>query len=132
VFGGRFGALALVLALASIAATTPLTTAQTLQWDRLWGGASSDVAWGVAVSPDGNHVYIAGYAHSFGAGNGDAFLAKYTSAGSIVWDELWGGTGYDYEHSIVASPGGDSVYIAGGTWSFGAGYNDAFLARYGA
>jgi len=130
VLGGRFGALALILALASIATILPLAAAQTLQWDELWGGWAADAAFGVSVSPDGN-VYIAGHTYSFGAGNGDAFLAKYSSGGGKVWDRLWGGAGYEEQRGVIAvSPDGNYVYIAGYTKSFGAGDYDGFLAKY--
>ncbi len=128
-FGGRFGALALILALASIAVTTPLTAAQTLQWDEQWGGWGGDWASSVAVSPDGNYVYIAGYTVSFGAG-GDALIAKYSAGGSMVWDELWGGAGQDEAFGVSVSPDGNHIYIAGWTRSFGAGGEDAFIAKY--
>ncbi len=129
-FGGRFGALALILVLASIAAATPLTAAQTLQWDRLWGGVAGDYARGVAVSPDGDYVYVVGYTASFGAG-GKAFIAKYSSGGSMVWDTLWGGLSTDDAYGIAVSPDGNYIYIVGRTFSFGAGGYDTFLAKYG-
>ena len=129
--GDRFGALVLILVLASIAATTPLAAAQTLQWDELWGGAGSDEARGVAVSPDGSYVYMAGYTEGFGAGGFDALLVKYSSGGSLMGERLWGGAGSDVAYGVAVSPGGSYVYIAGGTLSFGAGEYDALLTRYG-
>ncbi len=128
--GSRLSTVVLVLALVALAVTTPTAAGQTLQWDRLWGGAYWDEAYGVAVSPDGKYAYVAGCTASFGAG-GDAFLAKYSSTGSKVGDRLWGGTGLDVAFGVAVSPVGNYACIAGRTESFGAG-GDAFLARYAA
>ncbi|NMC05813.1 MAG: hypothetical protein GYA24_11405 [Candidatus Lokiarchaeota archaeon] len=50
------------------------------QWNVTWGNANSDQGRAVAVATDGS-VYLAGSTNSFGAGNFDAFLAKYNAAG---------------------------------------------------
>lgn len=97
-----------------------------LLWQRAWGGNGFEFPDAVAVAPDGS-VYVTGFTNSFGAGDQDAFLLKYTPAGSLLWERTWGGAGLDAAHDVAA--GGDgSVYVAGDTNSFFA--NDAFVLKY--
>ncbi len=95
-------------------------------WNRTWGGSSVDSGNSVAVATDG--VYLAGDTSSFGTGQVDAFLAKYTSDGTQLWNRTWGGTSGEYESSVAVAT--DGVYLAGDTSSFGTGQADAFLAKY--
>ncbi len=104
--------------------------AGTLLWTRTWSGANEDCGRGVAVATDGS-VYLVGYTSSFGAGNDDAFIAKYNSTGTQLWNCTWGGPSNEYGHGVTVAANG-SVYFAGFTQSFGAGFGDAFLATYSA
>jgi uncharacterized delta-60 repeat protein len=97
-----------------------------LLWQRAWGGDGFELPDAVAVAPDGS-VYITGFTNSFGAGDQDAFLVKYTPDGSVVWERTWGGAGLDAARDVAVAADG-SVYIAGDTNSFFA--NDAFLVKY--
>jgi PGF-CTERM protein len=76
-------------------------------------------------------VYLAGTTNSsfFPGSNSDVFLNKYDSTtGNLIWNITWGGTGGDWGNAMAT---GDSVYLAGTTWSFAAGGNcDAFLNKY--
>ena len=72
---------------------------------------------------------MTGITNSYGAGNYDVFLAKYTSTGTVSWSKTWGGTGWDQGQSV--SQTSDGCYIVTGyTASYGAGGNDMFLAKY--
>ena len=97
-------------------------------WSQTWGGGGTDVGRGTAVDNAGN-VYLVGYTNSYGAGGYDAFLAKYASNGTQIWNQTWGGAGNDYGYGVAAASSGN-VFIAGYTSSFGAGGNDAFIAKY--
>ena len=98
-----------------------------LAWVQRAGGIGYDYAQALAVS--GTSVYVAG---SFGnsttgsstadfgpvlltyAGANDVFVAKLTdagSAGTFVWAQRAGGTGYDYAQALAVSSTG--VYVAG-------------------
>ncbi|MBK5191332.1 MAG: hypothetical protein JJE19_07555, partial [Methanosarcinales archaeon] len=46
-----------------------------LIWNITWGGTGDDLGWATAT---GDSVYLAGYTASYGAGEGDAFLVKYS------------------------------------------------------
>ncbi len=95
-------------------------------WNTTWGGPDDDWAYGVAVS--GEAVYITGETASFGAGSGDAFLAKYDVEGVQLWNVTWGGQEGDSGYGVAV---GSDVYVVGNTASFAVGDIDAFLVRYG-
>ncbi|MEX2715115.1 MAG: hypothetical protein Q6353_009645 [Candidatus Sigynarchaeum springense] len=97
-------------------------------WNRTWGGIDSD--YGNDIASCNNEIYLAGRTHSFGAGNYNAFIAKYNATGSQLWNRTWGGSDYDDGSSVAAIPGG--VYLAGFTYSYGAGACDAFFTKYNA
>ena len=113
--------------------------AGSLLWTRQLGTGSDDLGLGVSADGLGN-VYISGYT-SFGslggpnAGGADAFLAKYSAAGSLLWTRQLG-TGSDDLGLGVSADGLGNVYISGWTWgSLGGpstGERNAFLAKYSA
>jgi hypothetical protein len=108
------------------------------QWVRQLGTARHDGAQGIATDGNGD-VYIAGV--TFGSlnepnqGGGDAFIAKYSAAGAVLWKRQLGTPGSEGAMGI-ATDGKGFVYIAGETTgSLGGpnqGYEDAFIAKYSA
>jgi uncharacterized delta-60 repeat protein len=102
-----------------------------LLWQRTWGGTLGlgETALGVAVSGDGASIYITGQTLSFGAGNIDAFLAKFDASGNLVWQRTWGGP-INETGQAVAVAGDGSVYVAGDGNSFFG--NDAILLKFAA
>ena len=103
-------------------------TSGTIQWQRVLGGASSDVGNGIAVDSSGN-VYIIGSTFSQGAGNGDVLIAKYNTSGTIQWQRTLGGASSDYGYGIAVDSSGN-VYVTGSTFSQGAGGRDVLIAKY--
>lgn len=99
----------------------------TLLWDKTWGGTGIDYGSSIVQTSDGGYI-VAGYTVSFGVGSSDAFIAKYTSDGTLSWDKTWGGGNYDYVQDIIQSSDGGYV-ITGYTESFGTG-NDMFIVKY--
>ncbi len=98
------------------------------QWNRTWGGEDDDYGFGVAVDSSGN-VYVAGYIYSFGAGDYDIVLVKYDGMGAQQWNRTWGGDKGDHGLGLTVDSSGN-VYVAGITWSFGAGWYDMILVKY--
>jgi autotransporter-associated beta strand protein len=115
------------------------------------GGLSSDQGDAIAVDSSGN-VYVTG---SFSGtadfetspatydltstGYTDAFVAKYSPLGALVWAENFGGQ-YDYDYGLgIAVDSSNNVYVTGyfsGTATFAsgvsltaAGVDDAFVAK---
>lgn len=120
--------------------------AQTLQWTRQIGTPGSDRASDAAAASAGGGggaggVFIAGATEGGlggpGAGGQDAFLARYTAAGALLWTRQIGTPQWD-EAIGVAVDGAGGVFIAGDTkGSLGGpnpapGIEDAFLAKYDA
>ncbi|MHA1444358.1 MAG: SBBP repeat-containing protein [Candidatus Hodarchaeales archaeon] len=98
------------------------------QLNRTWGGGSSDNAYGVAVDSSGN-IYLAGFTESFGAGDSDMVLVKYDGNGEQQWNRTWGGGSRDDAYGVAVDSSGN-IYLAGETYSFGAGDSDMVLVKY--
>jgi hypothetical protein len=114
-------------------------------WAVTAGGAEDDEARGFAVDAAGN-VYMAGMFQGTGdfdpgtgtrmlssAGAEDIFLAKYTSAGALVWGHALGGTGTDEAMALAIDAGGN-VYLGGffsGTVDFDPGVSTRSLVSAG-
>lgn len=95
-------------------------------WSQAWGGSGSNIGYGIAIDAE-QCPFITGFTTSFGASQNDAFIAKYNSTGTLLWNRLWGGPGNDYAYGIILDVAGN-IYLAGITYSWGAGADDAFLA----
>jgi hypothetical protein len=96
-------------------------------WTKTIGGSSLDIANSIIQSSDGGYV-VAGRTWSFGAGHSDMFVVKLDSSGNVQWTKTIGGSSWDYANSIIQSSDGGYV-IAGGTGSFGAGYDDIYVVK---
>lgn len=131
----------------------------TLMWGTYYGGEDQDPlivgdpkaeeGRGVACDANGN-IYLTGLTQSsqYIAMNGhdntlgettDAFLVKFSSAGTRLWATYFGGNEVDMANAVATDQWGN-VYIAGSTESTGLAKNghdlsysedgDAFVAKY--
>jgi hypothetical protein len=98
-----------------------------VQWAKTYGGTDLDMAYSVQQTSDGGYI-VAGETWSFGAGWEDIFLIKTDADGNVEWAKTYGGTSYDYAHSVQQTSDGGYI-VAGGTNTFGAGYLDIFLIK---
>ncbi len=103
-------------------------TADACAFVHTWGGSVNDYAQSLGVDNSGN-IYAAGYTESFGAGDWDAFLLKYSFSGTLLWQKTWGGIGNDRTFGL-ALDGSGYVYVAGLTSGLGASGWDTFLLKY--
>ena len=120
----------------------------TLLWATHAGGADSratDYGFGVATDFEGS-IFVTGSFLSDAVfekvtlphrGGGDIFIAKYSSRGSLLWAQSFGGPGPDQGHSVGVDANGD-VYVTGfflGSVAFGPtvlnspGHADVFVAK---
>ncbi len=117
-----------------------------VQWVQTAGGSNDDVSQDMTIDSNGN-VYIAGGIQgtaTFGTtsltsgGDGDIFIAKYNTNGTLIWVQQGIGTGDDLADGIAVDTS-DNVYLTGyfnNTVSFGAssitsaGNMDVFLIKY--
>ncbi len=116
-------------------------------WSRSFGGASSDIGYGVAVDGSNNVVLTGSFMGTVDFGGGsqsssgsmDVFVVKYSSTGSFLWSRSAGGTSVDQGRSVAVDSSGN-VVVTGqfyGTADFGGGSIagggglDIFVAKYG-
>jgi hypothetical protein len=97
-----------------------------LLWDTRWGGSGAESSRSLAVT-DGGDILMAGKTTAYGQGKHDIVLLRYAPDDSLLWFQTWGGPEIETAHGIVID--GDDVYIAGETYSYGAGKNDALLIK---
>ncbi len=77
-------------------------------WSRVYGGVGDDFAYSVEQTVDGGFI-IAGRTASFGAGNGDAYLLKTDSNGTLMWSKTYGGTSTDGGRSVQQTADGGYI-----------------------
>jgi Beta-propeller repeat. len=139
---------------------TKFSPSGTLIWSTYYGGISpggainADYAFAVTCDKAGN-VYIAGQTNSTNnistpgshqpalAGDADAFVAKFDSAGVRQWGTYLGGPAFDQARGLVVDAGGN-VYISGGGQSTSGiassgsaqdtltAFSDGFLVKFNA
>jgi len=88
------------------------------QWSRLWGGSGAEDSRAVVAGAD-SLLYVVGATSSYGRGDYDIFVLKYSSAGTLLDSLIWGGSGKETAHDAALQ--GDFLYITGETWSYGQG-----------
>jgi len=101
---------------------------QTLAWQRVLGGASTDISEALDFDSAGN-IYFAGYTSSDGQGSDDWLFAKYNSSGTIQFQKTLGGGNFDRAESVHVDSS-DNVFIVGRTRSAGQGNDDRLVVKY--
>jgi hypothetical protein len=98
-----------------------------VEWQKTYGGDKSDSASSIQQTDDGGYI-IVGETGSFGAGNSDIWILKFSSDGDIEWQKTYGGDKGDSASFI--QQGDDGGYIVvGQTTSFGAGESDTLILK---
>jgi hypothetical protein len=90
---------------------------------------TTDIAYALAVSPDGSRVFVTGESGG-GDTNWDYATAAYdASTGSSLWSSRYDGAGsVDSALSLVVSPDGTRVFVTGSSWASNNSYDYATLA----
>ncbi|HUW30114.1 MAG TPA: SBBP repeat-containing protein [Planctomycetota bacterium] len=117
-----------------------------LAWQVFLGGSGYDAGYGIATDAAGNALVTGdtqaggfptpdGFDTSYNGGSYDAFVAKVSGSGQLLWATFLGGSGDDGGRGIIVDADG-SVLVIGSTDSedfpgrFGnGGDRDAFVAR---
>ena len=109
-------------------------------WTSFIGGSGNDYCTSVIPSND-DHIIIIGNTNStdifggaamsnFQGGNQDAFCAKLSKDGEVVWSTYIGGNGDDYAQDLSIDSNGN-IYLVGKTSSSQVIYNSLPQAQYG-
>lgn len=141
-----------VLAGSSDAFIAKFDNAGVRQWATYFGGSSADQGLAVTLDKTGN-VYLSGYtsstnniatagSHQTTRGGGqDAFLAKFSNSGSLLWSTYYGGSATD-NGLALSTDSSNNIYLSGFTKSTTAiassgayqtdfaGMEDAFFAKF--
>ncbi|GAI02439.1 unnamed protein product, partial [marine sediment metagenome] len=98
-------------------------------WDQTFSGSrgsDQDYAYSVQQTSDGGYI-LAGEIESYGVAE-NAWLIKTDIEGNKLWDQTFGGLDGDYAYSVQQTSDGGYI-LAGGTKSYGAGKEDAWLIK---
>jgi len=114
-------------------AVTKLDSNGAVIWQKTYGGSSHDgprvalITVPITQTTDSGYIFATG-TFSFGAGSMDALVVKLDSEGTILWQKTYGGIEDETAFSIQESSAGGYI-VAGTTYSFGAGEDDAWILR---
>jgi hypothetical protein len=133
--GSTSGALAGASAGGSDAFVAKYNAAGDLLWARQLGTSEDDNSWGITTDSEGNAFITGASDGALGganAGGTDAFVAKYDTAGDLLWTYQIGTSSDDLGRNIAADLTG-AVYFTGYTYGAiggpNAGQADAFIIK---
>ena len=107
-----------------------LDDAGTVEWEKRYGVlGTQDYVLSAQLTSDGGYI-AAGMTKSFGASQGDAWVIKLNSDGTVAWEKRYGDNSDEYAYFVreVEAPGSGYI-VAGRTNSFGQGGYDAWLLK---
>ena len=94
-------------------------------WQTAYGGAGDEQVYAQA-DPSGGFL-LSGQTTSFGAGGEDVWAFRLNDSGGIVWQKAYGGA--VNETGFVRPDSAGGYLLSGTTDSFGAGNDDAWVAK---
>ena len=105
-----------------------ITSDGNLVWQRIYSaGDVVDPRGGLMVASDGS-VYMAGALQTVRrTADIAALIVKLSTNGDLLFDKQFDGRGSETASGVAVAPDDGTVYVAGTTTSFGAGFQDAFV-----
>lgn len=94
-------------------------------WQKTLGGKQDD--WAKALVSKGQSLVFAGYTHSKGAGEADAWLVQVDASGGVIWESTFGTAGPEHAFALAAAPTGFA--LAGSAYNAAKQDNDLLLIR---
>jgi hypothetical protein len=124
--------LALVFIFLAAGCASTGTDERALTWVKAFEGPDYGAFFDLALTQDGgilavgatNHLHLPPY-------SGDVLIMKLTPEGDVLWEQTWGGDGYEQAIAVEEVQDGGFL-IFGETDSHGAGDRDFFLLRVAA
>ncbi len=104
-----------------------------VQWTDQFGGVSDESGQGAVVDENGD-LFVTGTIDGAGANEPTAFLRKYSSSGTLLWGQDFGGaepenpTGLAVHGSVLYMSGGTNYDLEGGSGLLGK--KDCYLRKY--
>jgi uncharacterized delta-60 repeat protein len=96
-------------------------------WERTFGGAQEDKAYGIATMLD-DGVVVVGNRRLLSTFGQNAWILRLNRSGEIVWEREFGGRKGDEVYGVVATTD-DGIVFAGNSRSRGAGKSDVWVLR---
>ncbi len=99
-----------------------------LNWQKVLGGTDADYANSVITDIDGGFI-VAGISYSNNGdisnplGEGDYWVVKLSTAGTVVWKQNIGGGGNDHLRSVIYQPSVKEYFLCGDSDSNGGDFN---------
>ncbi len=84
-----------------------------VEWNQTYGGTGNEYATSLVETFDGGYALAGGTETSFWSGRRDFLLVKTDGYGNMEWNQTYGGDGYDYARSLVATSDGGYAIVGG-------------------
>jgi hypothetical protein len=91
-----------------------------MMWNQTYGGPNIDQALAMVQTSDKGYA-LTGYTESFGSGSKDCWLIKTDAFGNMVWNQTYGGEGWEVASSLVETS--DGGYALGGQTTVDGGFD---------
>jgi hypothetical protein len=112
----------MVVVLSAIGMSPALAVGQnedpTIEWQRLFGGSGDDLAFSIQHTSDGGYIFLGNSVSSASGnitdtnhGDHDLWLVKTDGTGSIQWQRLLGGSGWDEGCSVQQTTDGGYIVL---------------------
>lgn len=96
-------------------------------WTKNYGSANIEVGRYVEQTKDSSLI-IVGYTNNTNGKGYDIYLLRLDRWGNKLWEKTYGGSDWEFAYSVHETSDGGFI-IAGGTYSYGAGNEDAYLIK---